>query len=169
MSNRFDTLIDWQACTQEEQRRLLTRPAISASDRISTIVGEILAAVRKDGDTALRDYSARFDKVQVDSLRVSAEAIDAAVARLGDDIKQAMATAVRNIETFHNAQKTSANQRRNPTRRTLPTSNPAYCQRRVVYSGWVCPAALHGADAGNPSSHRRVPACDSVLSATNCR
>ncbi|WP_407321337.1 histidinol dehydrogenase [Dickeya ananatis] len=105
MSNRFDTLIDWQACTQEEQRRLLTRPAISASDRISTIVGEILAAVRKDGDTALRDYSARFDKVQIDSLRVSAEAIDAAVARLGDDIKQAMATAVRNIETFHNAQK----------------------------------------------------------------
>ncbi|MBP2858473.1 histidinol dehydrogenase [Dickeya oryzae] len=105
MSNRFDTLIDWQACTQEEQRRLLTRPAISASDRISTIVGEILATVRKDGDTALRDYSARFDKVQVDSLRVSAEAIDAAVARLGDDIKQAMATAVRNIETFHNAQK----------------------------------------------------------------
>ncbi|WP_038904528.1 histidinol dehydrogenase [Dickeya zeae] len=105
MSNRFDTLIDWQACTQEEQRRLLTRPAISASDRISTIVSEILAAVRKDGDTALRDYSARFDKVQVDSLRVSAEAIDAAVARLGDDIKQAMATAVRNIETFHNAQK----------------------------------------------------------------
>ncbi|MBP2845779.1 histidinol dehydrogenase [Dickeya oryzae] len=105
MSNCFDTLIDWQACTQEEQRQLLTRPAISASDRISTIVGEILAAVRKDGDTALRDYSARFDKVQVDSLRVSAEAIDAAVARLGDDIKQAMATAVRNIETFHNAQK----------------------------------------------------------------
>ncbi|UPT56220.1 histidinol dehydrogenase [Dickeya zeae] len=105
MSNRFDTLIDWQACTQEEQRRLLTRPAISASDRISTIVGEILAAVRNDGDTALRDYSARFDKVQVDSLRVSAEAIDAAIARLGDDIKQAMATAVRNIETFHNAQK----------------------------------------------------------------
>ncbi|MCO7262121.1 histidinol dehydrogenase [Dickeya zeae] len=105
MSNRFDTLIDWQACTQEEQRRLLTRPAISASDRISTIVSEILAAVRNDGDTALRDYSARFDKVQVDSLRVSAEAIDAAVARLGDDIKQAMANAVRNIETFHNAQK----------------------------------------------------------------
>ncbi|AUQ25337.1 histidinol dehydrogenase [Dickeya zeae] len=105
MSNRFDTLIDWQTCTQEEQRRLLTRPAISASDRISTIVGEILAAVRNDGDTALRDYSARFDKVQVDSLRVSAEAIDAAVTRLGDDIKQAMANAVRNIETFHNAQK----------------------------------------------------------------
>ncbi|WPD76282.1 histidinol dehydrogenase [Dickeya fangzhongdai] len=105
MSNRFNTLIDWQTCTEEEQRRLLTRPAISASDRISAIVGEILAKVRDDGDAALREYSTRFDKVQIDSLRVSAEAIDAAVARLGDDIKQAMATAVRNIETFHNAQK----------------------------------------------------------------
>ncbi|WP_027712226.1 histidinol dehydrogenase [Dickeya chrysanthemi] len=104
MSNRFNTLINWQTCTEEEQCRLLTRPAISASDRISTIVSEILAKVRDDGDTALREYSARFDKVQVDGLRVSAEAIDAAVARLGDDIKQAMATAVRNIETFHNAQ-----------------------------------------------------------------
>ncbi|MCI4238653.1 histidinol dehydrogenase [Dickeya dianthicola] len=105
MSNRFNTLIDWQACTEEEQRRLLTRPAISASERISAIVGEILAKVRDDGDAALREYSARFDKVQVDSLRVPAAAIDAAAARLGDDIKQAMATAVRNIETFHNAQK----------------------------------------------------------------
>lgn len=105
MSNRFNTLIDWQACTEAEQRQLLTRPAISASDRISAIISEILAKVRDDGDAALREYSARFDKVQVDSLRVSAEAIDAAAARLGDDIKQAMATAVRNIETFHNAQK----------------------------------------------------------------
>ncbi|MCI4226139.1 histidinol dehydrogenase [Dickeya dianthicola] len=105
MSNRFNTLIDWQACTEEEQRRLLTRPAISASERISAIVGEILAKVRDDGDAALREYSARFDKVQVDSLRVPAAAIDSAAARLGDDIKQAMATAVRNIETFHNAQK----------------------------------------------------------------
>ncbi|QOL14464.1 histidinol dehydrogenase [Dickeya dianthicola] len=105
MSNRFNTLIDWQACTEEEQRQLLTRPAISASERISAIVGEILAKVRDDGDAALREYSARFDKVQVDSLRVPAAAIDAAAARLGDDIKQAMATAVRNIETFHNAQK----------------------------------------------------------------
>ncbi|NPE57064.1 histidinol dehydrogenase [Dickeya dadantii] len=105
MSNRFNTLIDWQACTEAEQRQLLTRPAISASDRISAIVSEILAKARDDGDAALREYSARFDKVQVDSLRVSAEAIDAAAARLGDDIKQAMATAVRNIETFHNAQK----------------------------------------------------------------
>ena len=55
--------------------------------------------------SALRDYSARFDKADVAALRVSAEQIAAACARLGDDIKQAMAVAVANVDTFHNAQR----------------------------------------------------------------
>ncbi|MGM3174151.1 histidinol dehydrogenase [Dickeya lacustris] len=105
MSNRFNTLIDWQACSEDERRQLLTRPAISASDKISAIVSDILAEVRRQGDDALRDYSARFDKVQVKQLRITDEEIQAAAARLGDDIKQAMSNAVRNIERFHNAQK----------------------------------------------------------------
>ncbi|MFW5409387.1 histidinol dehydrogenase [Pectobacterium brasiliense] len=101
----FSTLVDWQCCSAEEQRQLLTRPAISASDRITAIVSDILANVKSRGDSALRDYSAQFDKVQVNAIRVTEAEIAAASARLGDDVKQAMAVAVRNIETFHNAQK----------------------------------------------------------------
>ncbi|MEQ6967607.1 histidinol dehydrogenase [Pectobacterium polaris] len=101
----FSTLVDWQRCSVEEQRQLLTRPAISASDRITTVVSDILANVKSRGDNALRDYSAQFDKVQVNAIRVTEAEIAAASARLGDEVKQAMAIAVRNIETFHNAQK----------------------------------------------------------------
>ncbi|MFE8149496.1 histidinol dehydrogenase [Brenneria goodwinii] len=101
----FNTIIDWQRCSAEEQRQLLTRPAISASDRITGIVEDILKSVKNRGDSALREYSAQFDKVQVDSIRVSAQEIAAACERLDEEVKQAMATAVRNIETFHNAQK----------------------------------------------------------------
>ncbi|WP_425428645.1 histidinol dehydrogenase [Brenneria roseae] len=101
----FNTLIDWQNCSVAEQRQLLTRPAISASDRITSIVNDILANVKRSGDRALREYSATFDKVQVDAIRVSREEIAAASARLNEEVKQAMAVAVRNIETFHNAQK----------------------------------------------------------------
>ncbi|KFF70460.1 histidinol dehydrogenase [Pectobacterium brasiliense] len=101
----FSTLVDWQRCSAEEQCQLLTRPAISASDRITAIVSDILANVKSRGDSALRDYSAQFDKVQVNAIRVTEAEIAAASARLGDDVKQAMAVAVRNIETFHNAQK----------------------------------------------------------------
>ncbi|MCH5049526.1 histidinol dehydrogenase [Pectobacterium aquaticum] len=101
----FSTLVDWQRCSVEEQRQLLTRPAISASDRITAVVSDILANVKSRGDGALRDYSAQFDKVQVNAIRVTEAEIAAASTRLGDDVKQAMAIAVRNIETFHNAQK----------------------------------------------------------------
>jgi len=104
----FTTLIDWNACSDAEQRQLLTRPAVSASDSIARTVSEILDNVKRDGDTALKAYSAKFDKTEVAALPVSAAEIDAACARLGDDIKAAMAVAVSNIETFHRAQQLPA-------------------------------------------------------------
>ncbi|PSN07824.1 histidinol dehydrogenase [Siccibacter turicensis] len=104
----FTTLIDWNACSADEQRQLLTRPAISASENITRIVGDILDSVRRDGDAALKAYSATFDKTEVDAIQVSAEEIDAAAARLGDEVKAAMAVAVANINTFHLAQQLPA-------------------------------------------------------------
>lgn len=100
----FNTIIDWNSSTPQQQRELLMRPAISASDSITRTVVEILDNVKTRGDAALRDYSARFDKTDVKALKVTAQDIADASARLGDDIKQAMAVAVKNITTFHNAQ-----------------------------------------------------------------
>ncbi|NWA39854.1 histidinol dehydrogenase [Pseudomonas reactans] len=101
----FSTPIDWQQCSEEQRRDLLTRPAISASDRITESVSEILSRVRNEGDSALREYCAKFDKTDVADIRVTARQIEDASARLGDDVKKAMAHAVRNITTFHEAQK----------------------------------------------------------------
>lgn len=100
----FNTLIDWNACDAEQQRRLLQRPAIEASDSITRTVSDILDNVKTRGDDALRDYSARFDKTTVTNLQVSDAAIAAAVGRLSDEVKQAMSVAVANIEKFHRAQ-----------------------------------------------------------------
>ena len=99
------TPIDWQACSAEEQQVLLTRPAISASENITASVRAILEKVKAEGDEALRYYSAAFDKTEVEALRVTSEEIEAASARLGDEVKQAMAVAVANINKFHQAQK----------------------------------------------------------------
>jgi len=96
--------IDWQACSAEQQQALLQRPAISASASISATVQDVLVQVKQQGDAALRAFSARFDKAQVENLRVSAAEMQAAGERLSDSLKQAMADAMANIETFHNAQ-----------------------------------------------------------------
>ena len=100
----FNTLIDWNSCSPEQQQALLMRPAISASDSITRTVAEILENVKNNGDTALREYSAKFDKTEVGALRVTEEEIQQAVDRLSDELKQAMQAAVRNIATFHTAQ-----------------------------------------------------------------
>ncbi|MGP3592575.1 histidinol dehydrogenase [Vagococcus sp. WN89Y] len=100
----FNTIIDWNNASAEQQRALLTRPAISASGSITRTVAAILDDVKARGDSALREYSAKFDKTQVDALKVTPEEISAASARLSDELKQAMAVAVKNIDTFHTAQ-----------------------------------------------------------------
>ena len=100
----FNTIIDWNSCSEEEQRAILLRPAISASESITRTVAEIIEAVRTGGDDALRAFSAKFDKTQVEALKVTTQQIEDASARLGDEIKQAMAVAVKNIDTFHTAQ-----------------------------------------------------------------
>ncbi|WP_029593274.1 histidinol dehydrogenase [Franconibacter pulveris] len=101
----FNTIIDWNNCDSAQQRALLMRPAISASDSITRTVADILDNVKARGDAALREYSAKFDKTDVTALKVTAEEINAAEARLGEEIKEAMAVAVANIETFHEAQR----------------------------------------------------------------
>ncbi len=101
----FNSIIDWSTCSDDRQRDLLMRPAISASESITRTVVEILDNVKARGDDALREYSAKFDKTEVGALKVTAQEIADASARLGDDIKQAMAVAVKNIDTFHQAQK----------------------------------------------------------------
>ncbi|EOV9682931.1 histidinol dehydrogenase [Cronobacter malonaticus] len=100
----FTTIVDWNACSAQQQRELLMRPAISASESITRTVAEILDTVKTRGDAALREYSAKFDKTDVAALSVTPEEIDAAAARLDDNVKQAMEVAVANIEKFHRAQ-----------------------------------------------------------------
>ena len=51
----FNTIIDWNGCSADQQQQLLTRPAISASDSISKTVTEILNNVKANGDAALRE------------------------------------------------------------------------------------------------------------------
>lgn len=91
----FNTIIDWNTCSDAQQRELLMRPAISASESITRTVAEILDNVKARGDDALREYSAKFDKTEVDALQVTEQEIIDASNRLGDDIKQAMAVAVK--------------------------------------------------------------------------
>ncbi|MBR2718806.1 MAG: histidinol dehydrogenase [Clostridia bacterium] len=77
------------------------------NDDISARVKEIVQRVRTEGDTALFDYTARFDKVQLtaETVQVTREEIDAAYAAATPEWLEAMREAARRITLFHEKQK----------------------------------------------------------------
>lgn len=101
----FKTVIDWNAVGEKEQEALLMRPAVSASDKITAIVTDILKNVKDNGDDALREYNRKFDKTEVGDLLVAPEAFDEAERVLPEALKDAMRVAVSNLTKFHTAQR----------------------------------------------------------------
>lgn len=100
----FQDVIEWSALTEKERRDILRRPAVMASERISAVVKEILDNVEQNGDQALREYSAKFDRTEVKNFRVTAAEVDAAWERETPAFRAALETAAKNIRSFHEAE-----------------------------------------------------------------
>ncbi|MBO4364953.1 MAG: histidinol dehydrogenase [Eggerthellaceae bacterium] len=65
---------------------------------------DIVADVRERGDEALREYTSRFDGVELHDFRVSQEAIDEALARITPELSAALQHAAAQIRDFHERQ-----------------------------------------------------------------
>lgn len=95
--------LDWNALDEAARARALTRPVQVVADGTRQAVAAVIAAVRERGDQALRELTARFDKVELDRFEVSAEEFAAAEAAVPAPLRQAMIEAADRIEAFHRA------------------------------------------------------------------
>ncbi len=95
----------WKNLSASRQSAVLRRPAQSAQPSVARAVRAIVAAVRRDGDGALRRFTQKFDDVALRSLRVTAAEFAAAENSLRRPDLAALRTAYRNIHTFHSAQR----------------------------------------------------------------
>ncbi|CCG07146.1 histidinol dehydrogenase [Pararhodospirillum photometricum] len=77
----------------------------SAQD-VNDTVAAILDDVRRRGDAAVLEYTARFDRLTLEpqGLRVSLGEIDTAVATVDPDVRDALALAADRIASFHGRQ-----------------------------------------------------------------
>lgn len=71
---------------------------------VDEIVKNIIVNVRQNGDKALFDYAARFDKAKLEALEVSDDEIADAVAATDDYFKETLYLAKSNIEEYHRKQ-----------------------------------------------------------------
>ena len=71
---------------------------------VASIVGEIIATVRAEGDKALLAYTEKFDKASLASLQVSEEEKAEALAKVDPDFLEILKKAAANIRRFHEKQ-----------------------------------------------------------------
>ena len=94
----------WQRLSPAERSAVLARPALGADAPLSAAVAEIVAQVRAKGDAALRELTAKLDRVELGAIEVGAEELAAAEAALTETQRAAIRAAAANIETFHRPQ-----------------------------------------------------------------
>ena len=90
--------------SKQQWAELLKRPALNTESLFDT-VRTIINKVRAEGDKAVLEYEAAFDKVTLSALTVTSEEIQKAEGLISDELKSAITLAKRNIETFHSSQR----------------------------------------------------------------
>ncbi|WP_432666893.1 histidinol dehydrogenase [Wukongibacter baidiensis] len=71
---------------------------------VDKVVYEILNDVKMNGDKALIEYTAKFDKAQLKDIKVTEEEIEEALQLVGDDFLKILEAAKENIESYHKKQ-----------------------------------------------------------------
>ncbi len=85
---------------REQWGEILARPVFDSTQLFDT-VQQVLTDIQKNGDKAVRSYTAKFDKVELESFEVTKEEIAAAELLVSKPLKQAIEMARRNIFKFH--------------------------------------------------------------------
>ncbi len=73
--------------------------------QVEDTVREIVENVRQNGDKALRELAKKFDHVDLDSIAVTREEIEAAYEQVSPELVEELENAAYNIQRFHEMQK----------------------------------------------------------------
>ncbi|WP_167608892.1 histidinol dehydrogenase [Maribellus sediminis] len=102
---------------------ILKRPMFDVSELYGK-VQEILNEIRREGDQALRRFTAKFDGTELEVFQVSEAELAEAENVVDDSLKSAIKLAAKNIEAFHAAQK--------PEIKKLETTPGVTCWQKAV-------------------------------------
>lgn len=96
---RFDETTFDELLKRAKQRRM--RQSLALYPAVEAIISD----VAERGDAALKEYSAKFDGISPETQRVPISRLMQAYEDIEPDFRAAMAMAIKNIRTFHDAQR----------------------------------------------------------------
>lgn len=88
---------------KKDWTKLMQRPAVE-QEELFTLVNQIFAEIKKDGDKAVKKYSHFFDKVDLENLAFDEKQLKDAAKNVSKELQNAIKLAKSNIEKFHAAQ-----------------------------------------------------------------
>ena len=90
--------------TKEEIAKIIERPHLDVS-QLNATVATVLADVKANGDKAVMEYEAKFDKASLTQLAVTEEEMLEAESLVSKELKDSLILAHQNIARFHESQK----------------------------------------------------------------
>ncbi|MCR9278428.1 MAG: histidinol dehydrogenase [Pseudomonadaceae bacterium] len=81
---------------------------VSSDDEVNRIAAEVISAVKAGGDSALLDYTRRFDRLDVATaglLELSRQELEQALDAIDDEQRTALESAAQRIRSYHEKQK----------------------------------------------------------------
>ena len=118
---QLPAILQWSALSPAERAAALRRPAQQDTREMQRAVQATIDAVRARGDAALRELTRRFDHAELDQLAVQPAEFAAARQQLNAQQHQALARAIHNVRSFHEAQRSEP--------LSLETSPGVRCER----------------------------------------
>lgn len=85
-------------------KNLAQRPLLNRED-LTNCVKDMLEDVRLNGDDAVLNYTRMYDYAHAKTLRIEASVLKNATDKISENLKTAIETAIKNIQTFHTAQR----------------------------------------------------------------
>ena len=89
--------------TRLSLKEILNRSEAKVPD-VSDAVADIISRVRKDGDSALKEYAAKFDGADLEELTVSEEELRCAMEETDGYFIETLKEARENIRQYHEKQ-----------------------------------------------------------------
>jgi histidinol dehydrogenase len=97
-------ILNWSSLSTEQRRQALRRPEQQDTATLHERVREIVREVRERGDSALLEFTRRFDGVALQAIEVTAAEFAAAETALNAEQRAAIDRAIANVRCFHEAQ-----------------------------------------------------------------
>ena len=98
----------WSELDEAARADMLERPTQAVSESVRAAVAEILYQVDQRGDVALREFTQRFDALQLETFAVGTDEFADAERIVSADLREAMVDAAARIEAFHRAGMTTS-------------------------------------------------------------